>query len=87
MMLTETGERLHAQGVTLRADDDAIDLLARRGHRPEHGARPLRRTIGREVERRLSRLLLAGDLRAGGAVRLTVSGDELALRVEPGEHG
>ncbi|MFP5071647.1 ATP-dependent Clp protease ATP-binding subunit [Pseudonocardia nantongensis] len=85
MMLDETGERLRAQGVTLHADDDAVDLLARRGHRPEHGARPLRRTIGREVDRRLSRLLLSGDLRPGGTVRLTASGDELSLEVRPGE--
>ncbi|RZT86688.1 ATP-dependent Clp protease ATP-binding subunit ClpA [Pseudonocardia sediminis] len=82
MLLDETGERLRAQGVTLTADDDAIDLLAQRGHRPEHGARPLRRTIGREVERRLSRLLLAGDLRPGQRVRLTVAGEDLDVRVE-----
>ncbi|SFN25504.1 ATP-dependent Clp protease ATP-binding subunit ClpC [Pseudonocardia ammonioxydans] len=80
MMLAETGERLRAQGVTLRVDDDAVDLLARRGHRPEHGARPLRRVIGREVERRLSRLLLSGALRPGGTVHLTVAGDELQVR-------
>jgi ATP-dependent Clp protease ATP-binding subunit ClpC len=84
MMLAETGERLRAQGVTLDADDAAIGLLARRGHRPEHGARPLRRTIGREVERRLSRLLLSGDLRPGGTVRLTADGDELDVAVVPG---
>ncbi|MEQ3549985.1 ATP-dependent Clp protease ATP-binding subunit [Pseudonocardia nematodicida] len=82
MMLAETGERLRAQGVTLRAGDDAVDLLSSHAHRPEHGARPLRRTIGREVERRLSRLLLSGDLRPGGTVRLAVSDGELDLRVE-----
>ncbi|WP_255426139.1 ATP-dependent Clp protease ATP-binding subunit [Pseudonocardia sp. C8] len=82
MMLAETGTRLRAQGITLRADDDAVDLLARRGHRPEHGARPLRRTIGREVGRRLSRSLLAGELRAGDTVRLTVAGEELRIRPE-----
>ncbi|MDN5917580.1 MAG: ATP-dependent Clp protease ATP-binding subunit [Pseudonocardia sp.] len=82
MLVDETADRLRAQGVTLAADEDAIDLLARRGHRPEHGARPLRRTIGREVERKLSRLLLSGDLRPGQRVRVAVAGDELDLRVE-----
>ncbi|MBW0103143.1 ATP-dependent Clp protease ATP-binding subunit [Pseudonocardia sp. KRD291] len=82
MLLDETAERLRAQGVTLDADENAVDLLARRGHRPEHGARPLRRTIGREVERELSRLLLAGDLRSGQRVRLTAVGEDLDLRVQ-----
>ncbi len=82
MMLEETAARLRDQGVTLHAEPDAVELLARRGHRPEHGARPLRRTIGREVERALSRLLLSGELAPGGTVRLAVAGDELDLRVQ-----
>jgi ATP-dependent Clp protease ATP-binding subunit ClpC len=82
MLLDETRERLRAQGVDLRVDEAAVDLLARRGHRPEHGARPLRRTIGREVERRLSRMLLSGDVRAGDSVVVTAQDDALELSVE-----
>ena len=80
-LLDETRERLRAQGVELIVDDDALDLLARLGHRPELGARPLRRTVSREVERKLSKMLLAGELKAGGTVRVTAADSAIELRV------
>ena len=43
---------------------EAVDWLARRGFQPEFGARPLRRTIQREVDNRLSSMLLDGRLHA-----------------------
>jgi ATP-dependent Clp protease ATP-binding subunit ClpC len=54
-----------------------------RGHAPEFGARPLRRTIARELERQLSRLLIGGELAAGQLVVGTVApgGDGLDLAV------
>jgi ATP-dependent Clp protease ATP-binding subunit ClpC len=70
MALAETRARLVAQGITLTVSDTAVAWLAAREHRPELGARPLRRTIGREVDRRLSRMLLAGELAAGDEVRV-----------------
>jgi ATP-dependent Clp protease ATP-binding subunit ClpC len=83
LLLDETRDRLRAQGVELIVDDDAADVLARLGHRPELGARPLRRTIAREVERRLSRMLLGGQLRPGQSVRVVVDGEGVDVRVEP----
>ena len=82
LLLDETRGRLRARGVELEVDDAAADLLAGRGQRPELGARPLRRTVGREVERRLARMLLAGEVTSGQRVRVTVEGDELRLAVE-----
>jgi ATP-dependent Clp protease ATP-binding subunit ClpC len=79
MMLAGTRARLAAQGVELVVDPEALDRLAELGHRPEYGARPLRRVVAREVERRLARLLLAEELRAGGRARLTVKEGELSL--------
>jgi ATP-dependent Clp protease ATP-binding subunit ClpA len=81
LLLAETRERLRAQGVGLRLDTSAVDWLAARGHRPDSGARPLRRTIGRELDRRLSRMLLGGELRAGQRVEATAVDDHLELTV------
>jgi len=83
LLLDETRDRLRGQGVELRVDDDAVDLLARLGHRPELGARPLRRTIGREVERRLSRMLLGGEVGSGQVARVVAAGEKIEVRVEP----
>ncbi|MEK6438503.1 ATP-dependent Clp protease ATP-binding subunit [Pseudonocardia sp. T1-2H] len=79
MLLADTASRLAARGVELVADDAALDHLAELGYQPGFGARPLRRVIAREVERRLSRLLLGGELRAGGQVRLEVAEGRLVL--------
>ncbi len=81
LLLEQTRQRLRAQDITLRLDDDAIDWLAGRGYQPEFGARPLRRTIGRELERTLSRMLLAGELRPGQDVCGSVAGDRLEFIV------
>ena len=72
-VLEETRQRLAAQGVGLQVSDAAVTWLGARGAGgPKLGARPLRRTVAREVDRRLSRMLLAGEVRAGGEVRVDV---------------
>ncbi|WP_250549036.1 ATP-dependent Clp protease ATP-binding subunit [Pseudonocardia sp. H11422] len=81
LLLEQTRDRLRAQGVDLVVDDAVVDRLAERGHQPEFGARPLRRTIHRELDRRLSRMLLAGDVRSGQRVVVTESGGGLEFAV------
>jgi ATP-dependent Clp protease ATP-binding subunit ClpC len=63
--------------------DGAVDWLAERGYQPEYGARPLRRTIQREVDNQLSRLLLDGRVKDGDRVRVEVEDGRLAVRTEP----
>ncbi|MDH6223804.1 MULTISPECIES: ATP-dependent Clp protease ATP-binding subunit [Streptomyces] len=85
LMLERTRRRLRAQDVTVRFTDEAVDWLARHGHQPEYGARPLRRTIQREVDNELSRMLLDGRLSTGGRVTVEVGADDRpAFRVEDG---
>ncbi|MFJ2564514.1 MULTISPECIES: ATP-dependent Clp protease ATP-binding subunit [unclassified Streptomyces] len=79
LLLEKTRRLLHAQDVTVEFTDAAVDWLARRGHQPEYGARPLRRTIQREVENQLSRLLLAGRVREGGRVVVDAKDDRLTF--------
>ena len=52
----------------------AKDLLSQRGYDPVLGARPLRRTIQREIEDNLSEKILFGELRAGQIVTVDVQG-------------
>ncbi|CAM5705893.1 ATP-dependent Clp protease ATP-binding subunit OS=Streptomyces alboniger OX=132473 GN=CP975_19825 PE=4 SV=1 [Streptomyces alboniger] len=84
LLLEETRRRLHAQDVSIEFTPAAVDWLAQRGHQPEYGARPLRRTIQREVDNRLSRLLLDGRLAAGGKVSVDVEDDALSMDVVAG---
>ncbi|MET9630721.1 ATP-dependent Clp protease ATP-binding subunit [Lentzea sp. NPDC006480] len=81
LLLERTRQRLHEQNITLEVDEQAVDWLASRGYVPEYGARPLRRTIARELDRRLSRALLDGSLHSGQHVVVTVTDSSLALAI------
>jgi len=77
MLLEQTRHRLHAQDITLTISAPAVDWLSEQGYRPEFGARQLRRTIQREIDNPLARLLLSGELAPADTVRVTVEKDAL----------
>ncbi|WP_447002517.1 ATP-dependent Clp protease ATP-binding subunit [Saccharothrix isguenensis] len=79
LMLEHTKRRAHAQNVDLDVTPDAVAWLARRGHQPEFGARPLRRTIQQQLDNRLARMLLDGSLKAGTHVRVDADDDQLTI--------
>jgi len=47
------------------------------------GARPLQRTIDKEIKRPLARLMLFGDLKNGGSLNVTVKNDVIELITKP----
>lgn len=77
LALDTTRERLAAQGITLTVEPDALATLAARAD-PASGARGLRQVVAREVERPLSRRIVAGAVRDGSEVVLD---GELRLEV------
>jgi ATP-dependent Clp protease ATP-binding subunit ClpC len=81
LLLDETRRRLRAQDIDVEFTPEAVAWLAERGHEPQFGARPLRRAIQREVDNRLSRLVLSGELRPGQQVTVGIVDRELDLRV------
>ncbi|WP_197349165.1 ATP-dependent Clp protease ATP-binding subunit [Streptomyces bathyalis] len=80
MMLDETRHRVHSQDLAVEFTPAAVDWLAQRGYQPEYGARPLRRTIQREVDNRLSRMLLSGELKPHTGLLVDAEADELVFR-------
>ncbi|MEU6551912.1 ATP-dependent Clp protease ATP-binding subunit [Streptomyces sp. NPDC046915] len=82
LLLERTRRMLHAQGVTVEFADAAVNWLAERGYEPEYGARPLRRTIQREVDNEFSRLLLDGRIGEGSRVTVDVADGRLVFRTE-----
>jgi ATP-dependent Clp protease ATP-binding subunit ClpC len=85
LLLEQTIRRLRAQGVTVDFTSEAVEWLARRGYQPEWGARPLRRTIQREVDNQLSSMLLDGRLTPGQHLTVAREGDALAFLVRAGQ--
>jgi len=74
-MLAQVDERLKDRDMALELTQAAKQLLADRGYDPVMGARPLRRTIQREIEDTLSEKILYGELRAGQLVKVDVEGE------------
>lgn len=60
--------------------DSARSFIARRGFDPVYGARPLKRFLQHEVETRIGRALIAGDILDGAALTLDVEGEALSIR-------
>ncbi|MBG0851309.1 ATP-dependent Clp protease ATP-binding subunit [Streptomyces spinoverrucosus] len=82
LLLDRTRRLMQAQGIAVEFTDPAVDWLARQGYQPEYGARPLRRTIQREVDNELSRLLLDGRVREGDRVRVDTEDGRLTFQTE-----
>jgi len=80
LLLEDTRRRLHAQHVTVRFTPAAVDWIAEHGFQPEFGARPMRRTIQREVDNQLSRMLLEGQVTSGQEVMVDVAEGHLTFR-------
>ncbi|MEO0145647.1 MAG: ATP-dependent Clp protease ATP-binding subunit [candidate division WOR-3 bacterium] len=68
LMIGRLNERLKEQGFSVELSEEARVWLAERGYEPAQGARPLRRLIQREIENRLSEMILRDELREGESV-------------------
>jgi len=79
LMFADLRSRLAERRMTLELSEDARRYIAEQGFDPVYGARPLRRFIAREVETRIGRALLAGDVRDGAAIRVDYAGTELTV--------
>ncbi|GIH02837.1 chaperone protein ClpB [Rhizocola hellebori] len=82
LQIDELRQRLAERRITLELTEDARKLIAERGFDPVYGARPLRRYISHEVETRIGRALLKGDLPDGSVIRVDARDGELAVDYE-----
>jgi ATP-dependent Clp protease ATP-binding subunit ClpA len=67
------------KGIEIKVTDEALDYLVDKGFDPKMGARPLQRVIDNDIKRPLSKLMLFGNMRDGGKLKIDVVNDELAL--------
>ncbi|MCS5479633.1 ATP-dependent Clp protease ATP-binding subunit [Corynebacterium sp. YIM 101645] len=74
LLIGRVAKALAAKDMGIELSDKAKALLARRGFDPVLGARPLRRTIQREIEDVMSEKILFGELGAGEIVTVDVDG-------------
>nr|WP_103959559.1 ATP-dependent chaperone ClpB [Nonomuraea solani] len=77
LMFTDIRQRLADRRLTLEVTEEARKLIANQGYDPVYGARPLRRFIAREVETRIGRALLTGEVPDGSTIVVGADKGEL----------
>jgi ATP-dependent Clp protease ATP-binding subunit ClpB len=82
LMLGDLRARLADRQISLEVSPEALRFIANQGFDPVYGARPLRRYIAREVETRIARALVAGDVTAGSVIKVGVADGELTVTHE-----
>jgi ATP-dependent Clp protease ATP-binding subunit ClpC len=80
LMMKRVKTALRSKDLDIELTDDAKSWLADKGYDAQLGARPLRRTIQREIEDVLSEKILFGEYRAGQLIVADVEDDKIAFR-------
>jgi ATP-dependent Clp protease ATP-binding subunit ClpB len=78
LLMVDLNKRLADRQVTVKLDAKAKEWVAEKGYDPVFGARPLKRYLQRNLETKLARALIAGEVGEGAAITFTVQDDELA---------
>lgn len=79
LMFASLEKRLEDRNILVTITDDAKSFIVAKGYDKEYGARPLRRTIQRLVEDKLSEKLIRGELLSGDKIRIDVCQNALVF--------
>ncbi|MEJ3405770.1 AAA family ATPase [Rathayibacter sp. YIM 133350] len=85
LYIDRLSRRLHERRLEVGVTPDARAWLAERGYDPIYGARPLRRLMQTQIDDRLARALLSGDIRDGDTVIVGLDPEGDALTVARAE--
>jgi len=81
----ELREQVKDKGIRIKINKEATEWLIVKGFDPKMGARPLQRVIDKEIKRPLAKLMLFGDLKAGGWLTINIAEDAINLVTKPKE--
>ncbi len=76
--------RLAGQQIHLEVTASARAALAKEGYSPVYGARPLKRLIQQKVETPAARMVIAGELQQGSALKVDAKKGNVSLESVPG---
>jgi len=81
LLLDEIRARLRERAIDLTLTESAKAMIAQEAYDPVYGARPLKRYLQREIETRLGRKILAGEVPDHSTVDIDTEDDGLVFRV------
>jgi len=79
LLVRDLSRRLEERNVRVEITDAARKFIAQSGYDPVYGARPLRRWLQRELETRIGRSLIAGDVPEGATILVDEENGELSV--------
>jgi ATP-dependent Clp protease ATP-binding subunit ClpB len=81
LLVADLRRRLAGRRIDLTLTPAAVEHVARSGFDPVYGARPLKRFLQRELETRIGRALIAGDVDDGVTIAVDLVAGELTIEV------
>ena len=82
LMTEDLRGRLSERRIGIEFSEPALEVVAIKGFDPVFGARPLKRFIQHELESRIARVLVAGDIGDGARIRVDLEEGELTLHFD-----
>ena len=77
LQLAYIQDLLHQKEITLDVSDAALDWIGEEGFDPQYGARPLKRTIQKEIVNQISKMILSSEVYKGDHIHVTAKDGEL----------
>ena len=81
LQIADLRKRLNELEIEIILEDSAKDLILEEAYSVQYGARPVKRFIQREIETKLSRMLIAEEIMPGSTAVIKSKGDELKIEV------
>lgn len=82
LLIEDLRQRLEQQRIGLELTDAAADYIASAGYDPVYGARPLKRYLQRQLETRIGRALIKGDMVGGGTIIVDQVAGDLVVKLQ-----
>lgn len=80
LLIVDLRNRLSNRQIDLTLSEDVKGFIARKGFDPVFGARPLKRFLQHELETRIGRALISGDISDGAQIEVDVTEDGLVVK-------
>ena len=85
LLIEELRQRMAEKHLGLELTDAACDFIAETAYDPVYGARPLKRFIQRQLETRVARTLIAGEVAEGTRIVVDMVAGELVVTIQNGQ--
>jgi len=82
LLIEDVNKRLDERRIVIKLSEAAKEWVGREGYDSVYGARPLKRFLQKQVENRLARSIIAGEVKEGSTVLFDIVGGELKMEIE-----